>query len=255
MPAYYAVIPATIRYDSRISANAKLLYGEITALCNEKGFCWATNGYFAKLYSVTARSIKTWISSLEEMGYITVNVRYKNDGKTVDSRCISINDTCDLASPVVKKTSPPREENFTTPGEENFPYNNKIYNNTFNNKKESKTAQQKGSFDFLIDEYIKTVDQSKSEIIKNLLREWLKVRKAKRAAMTDMAIKINLDKLNEMAEKSELGVEKYLEDVIARGWQAFYPIIQYGQSKKKSKVYNYDASIDEIFGIKDEDDG
>ena len=85
MPAYYAVIPANVRYDSRISANAKLLYGEITALCNEKGFCWATNGYFAKLYSVTARSIKAWISSLEEMGYITVNVRYKNDGKTVDN--------------------------------------------------------------------------------------------------------------------------------------------------------------------------
>lgn len=58
MPAYYAVIPATIRYDSRISANAKLLYGEITALCNEKGFCWATNGYFSELYNVSSRSIQ-----------------------------------------------------------------------------------------------------------------------------------------------------------------------------------------------------
>lgn len=131
--------------------------------------------------------------------------------------------------------------------------NNTVYNNTFNNKKESKTEQQKGSFDFLIDEYCKTVDPLKEEEIKGLLQDWLKVRKAKRAAMTDRAIKINLDKLNEMAEKSELSVEKYLEDVIARGWQAFYPIVQYGQQKKKSKVYNYDASIDEIFGIKDDD--
>lgn len=35
-PNYYAVIPAEIRYDKKLKANEKLLYGEITALANKK---------------------------------------------------------------------------------------------------------------------------------------------------------------------------------------------------------------------------
>lgn len=74
---YYAIIPANVRYDENVRPNAKLLYGEITALCNERGYCWASNQYFAELYKVSKTSISLWIKDLINGGYITIS-RDKN---------------------------------------------------------------------------------------------------------------------------------------------------------------------------------
>ena len=51
-PNYYSIIPAEIRYDPDLPPNAKLLYSEITSLCNKEGYCYASNKYFSKLYKV-----------------------------------------------------------------------------------------------------------------------------------------------------------------------------------------------------------
>lgn len=61
-PTFYAVIPAHVRY-ANISAHAKLLYGELTALTEKEGFCWASNGYLAKLYDAGSRSVSRWVSA------------------------------------------------------------------------------------------------------------------------------------------------------------------------------------------------
>ena len=64
-PSYWAVVPAGIRYDDRIPANAKLLYAEISALTGQEGYCWADNAYFAGLYQVTERSIRRLLECLQ----------------------------------------------------------------------------------------------------------------------------------------------------------------------------------------------
>jgi hypothetical protein len=107
---YYAMIPASVRYDKRLNANAKLLYGEITALCNEKGYCWASNRYFAELYEVSVQSISKWIKNLSECGYINMQLEYVPGTKQVKHRYIQMADT-----PTIEKfnTSPLKVEEGT----------------------------------------------------------------------------------------------------------------------------------------------
>lgn len=68
--SYYAVIAADVRYDKTLKPSAKLLYAELTALCNQYGYCWAPNDYFAKLYDLAPATISRLISQLESRGYI-----------------------------------------------------------------------------------------------------------------------------------------------------------------------------------------
>jgi hypothetical protein len=98
-PAFYAVIPATVRYDRSLPPNAKLLYGEITALCNKKGYCWASNAYFAYRYGVCKRSIIQWINRLHELGYINVKLSYAPDEKWVQRRLITLPDATPYIPP------------------------------------------------------------------------------------------------------------------------------------------------------------
>lgn len=90
--SYYAIIPANVRYDRDLIPSAKLLYGEITALCNEKGYCWAENSYFAELYGVSKTSISKWIKSLIDGGYIRSHLVYKEGTKEIEKRCITISE-------------------------------------------------------------------------------------------------------------------------------------------------------------------
>lgn len=73
-PSYYAIIPANVRYCKKLEPSAKLLYGEITALSNKEGYCWASNEFLADLYEVDIRTIQRWIESLKLNKFIFVEI-------------------------------------------------------------------------------------------------------------------------------------------------------------------------------------
>ena len=90
---YFAIMPAKVRYDENLKPMEKLIYSEITVLTNFKGYCYATNSYFAKLYGVHKNSICAWISNLVKYGYLKVEYVLKEiDGEKKQERRIYIID-------------------------------------------------------------------------------------------------------------------------------------------------------------------
>ena len=116
-PSFYAIIPAHVRYCKDIEPGAKLLYGEITALTQTHGYCWASNKYFAELYDVDERTIQLWLRSLKSQKFIVVEYDKSNFYsprkiwiyQEVKNMFTKRNNLHDHA----KKSSAAPEENFT----------------------------------------------------------------------------------------------------------------------------------------------
>ena len=141
--SYYAIIPANVRYDKDLAPNAKLLYGEITALCNEKGYCWASNQYFADLYHSSISAVQKWVSALVKKGYINLELVYKEGTKQILHRKLYITPGVNIYTTSHKNLYDPGVKNYMTPGVNICVENNKDINNTFNNKKDVYTRKHK----------------------------------------------------------------------------------------------------------------
>ena len=150
-PNYYAILPADVRYDKRLKANEKILYSEITALANTKGYCYAKNQYFAELYDVHKNTISSWISHLCELGYLRLELIVKEDSKEIQERRIyisapPINENIDTPQ---SKDLYPVNENIDTPINQKIEDNITSMNNTSKNierEKEADPFTQSGTY-------------------------------------------------------------------------------------------------------------
>ena len=221
-------IPKSVWLDERLNALDKVILTEIDSLDNGERGCFASNKHIADFCQCSETKVSTAISKLVKLGYLYVQ---KFDGRQRELKSrLSNFERQDIKNckADIKNLKESNTDNNTS-------------NNTDRKKKESK------SFDNIIESY--TSDEKTRE----LLGEWLKVRKAKRAAMTDRAIQLNISKLESLARQSKMSVNKYLEEVICRGWAAFYEIKSYGRSDGKTYGVNGIAikedATDDLDGI------
>ena len=152
-PSYYAIIPANVRYDKELKPNEKLLFGEIVALTQKDGSCWATNRYFAELYDTTNETISRYLNHLKEKGYITIEFQYsKENSKLIEKRIIRIDRKINTHC---SKNQGGIDENIK---ENNTSNNNNIppispQGETEEDQKESDEEKRLYNFNILWDEY------------------------------------------------------------------------------------------------------
>ena len=208
-------IPRAVWLDERLNALDKIILTEIDSLDMGDRGCYASNKHIADFCQCSETKVSTAISKLIKLEYLYVQ-KFDGRQRELKSRLSNFErqelKNCKSA---VKKT---KESNTGT--------------NTATKpikKKESKAT----SFDAIIAGYSMKFELPVCDEVKDLLGEWLKVRKAKRAAMTDRAIQMNIDKLDTLAKESNMTVVEYLKEVICRGWAAFYAINNFGNKPKQ----------------------
>lgn len=221
-PNYYAVIPASVRYDKGLRPNEKLIYGEITSLSNATGECWASNNYFAELYQVTPQAVSKWISNLQNKGYITVELVYRDGTKEISKRIIRIVSTNDLEV----STKDCGGINKSLIG-----YQQKIKgNNTSNNNKLNIKT--------IINTYTDDINLQQS------LKDFAEMRKAIKKPLTERAWKIIFNKLDDITDDTSLKIA-VLNQSIEHSWQSVYPLKENGL-KPKNKAQERLGWIDDI---------
>ena len=239
--AYYAVIPANVRYDKRLKANEKLLYGEITALTNERGYCWASNKYFSDLYGVTPQAVSKWINGLKNCGYISIEYTYKNGTKEIESRIIKLAST--NVSQVVTNDSEVLTNvsgginkslgGYKQKVKDNNTYLNNTDNNTLSNKKERKRTPK--SYDEQIEEY------TGNEELQNALKAFLQMRSFIKKPMTEYALKLMLNKLDELGNTDDTKIA-ILNQSITNNWQGIFPLKDGNTKHEKQPEKKYDQN-------------
>lgn len=130
-PGYFAILPASVRYDNRLSASEKLMFSEITALAGKDGYAYAKNKYFAELYGVDERTIRRWIAKLADMKYVSVSMVKKANGADDFRRIVPLLDPDKNVLPPGQKCPEPPDKNVPHIYKEEYIKKNNSYMGRF----------------------------------------------------------------------------------------------------------------------------
>lgn len=123
-PSFFAIIPASVRYCKELQPAAKLLFSELVALTDLRGFCWASNAYFMKLYAVDRATVKRWLAALVQQGFIAVDVNPTTNERRIYLLAMQSGGEVQKRATPGAKMPPPRRKNEPQSITENNTKNN-----------------------------------------------------------------------------------------------------------------------------------
>ena len=237
-PGYWAILPASVRYDERLTANAKLLYAEISALAQADGYCWASNQHLAELFHVDKKTVSRLISKLAEYGYIRVDVERSEAGQVVMRKIFAGlytvtpregeqelgRDTpspqnCGDPSPQCGDPSP---QNYGDPS----PQNCGVFNRKNNKSMEHNPLPPKYKYPEDVCKVIREYCGNDIELMR-AMEAFLDNRIAKKKPMkTERAAKILVNKLDRLSGGDRALKIALLDTALLHDWDSVYPLKQ-----------------------------
>ena len=200
----------------------------ISSLCAEKGYCYASNEYFAQKFITTEVSISRKLKKLESKKYITIE--YKKRGCEVIARFIRLT-----------KMLTDDYQNCKSTINENVKDNNISIKN-ININKEINNKEKFEYFD--------------SPALNKAFKDYVEMRKAIKKPMTLSAQEIAIKKLHALSDSDESKMIAILEQSVMNSWQGLFPLKEDKrlsfQQKMPNEIINtsvpadIDAELNEI---------
>lgn len=236
-------IPKEVWISKELTILEKIILVEIDSLDNEEG-CFASNKYFAEFFGLSNGRISQIINSLSEKNFIKID--YERKGKQILKRIIKIN----------KPPYPNVFNNLNTGYLEN---DKKVFNNlkgVFNNlnigylendkdnniinNKINKKEKKETEFDVLIN------DNFTDEELKQIIYEFIKMRKAIKKPLTTHGLELIINKLKKLSNNSKEQI-KILDNSIMNNWQGIFPLKLDEKEKEEVKYYIDERTEEEYY--------
>lgn len=225
-PGYYAVIPAQIRYDESLRPNAKLLYGELTALAGSDGYCWATNQYFSDLYGLAVSTVSELIKSLADRGYIKIEMSSNSKGaeRHIYAGSFMVFATGEGSS---EKPEDPPGEGLPKNQKRGLPKNRKPINvnniNIINTPLPPTLKEVKYLSEPLLKKLVEYAGRDEQLLMALLAHAEMRY-KLKRPVVTDRALTLLLRNLEKLAGNNRNLKLAIIDKAIEHNWLTFYAL-------------------------------
>ena len=240
-PAFWAVIPAAVRYDKHLPPNAKLLYGEVTAMSDKLGYCYAQNSYFAKLFGMSERSVTRLLSTLVERGYLRIDVlRDAGTQAVLERRIFAVyNTAAGVRQPPDNFVGTPPDTDDGTPPDKNGGENNTRYDRISPLPPKGAGKAKKDQLDPDV-RAILTSYTGETGPLKEAMDTLMEVRIAKEAVNTPRAIRTLLNELDRLSGGDLELKLRVVRQSITNSWKSVFPLKGGQAPPSKAEDEQYD---------------
>lgn len=235
-PGYWAVLPASVRYDETLPPNAKLIYAEISALAQIDGYCWASNQYLAELFGIDKKTASRLVTKLAERGYIRVDVERSEAGQVIQRKIYTgLFSVRPLPAEEGEELPPPSPQNDRDPSPQcgdpspqkdgdPSPQNCGGFNRKNNQSIEHTPLPPTRSGNDEVREVFQKYVGGDRDLAK-LLNDFLEARrKIKKPLQTARAATILVNKLERLSKGDRAIKFALLDNAILHNWASVYPL-------------------------------